>query len=87
MVNLQSEEVWYDIYSTLIDEWKKNKINFLSENEKQLLNFFNRKSLKKIIMTSNYGVGYDSAENYFKDIIFNIKANETEEFKSFFYTN
>jgi hypothetical protein len=38
-------------------------------------------------MTSNYGVGYDSAESYFKEIIFNIKTDEAEECKLFLHNN
>lgn len=85
-VNLKSDDTWYDIYTMLINLWKKGKTN-LNDTEKKILSFFNRKSLKKVIMTSNYGVGYNSAENYFKDIVFNIKANETEEFKLFITSN
>lgn len=83
IVNLRSEDTWYDIYSILIDDWKKTKIN-LSRDDYQILNLFTRKSLKKIIMTSNYGVGYKSAETYFKNELSVFQKSETEKEKENF---
>lgn len=71
--NLNSNDNWYDTYSFFIDKWK-NQID--NENELKLINdFFNRKSLKKSIMTFNYGIGIVSAKKDFKKIL--IKLNET----------
>lgn len=88
MVNLSSEDEWFDVYTFLIEEWKKQldtKIikNISEEERKKILLFFDRKSLKKTIMTSNYGVGYRSAESYFKDIILDLNPEEIEETKIF----
>lgn len=86
MVNLKSEDTWYDIYSILISNWKNSKLT-LNEGEEKIMKLFNRKSLKKIIMTSNYGVGYNSAENYFKDVIFDLNPDDETEFRIFVDNN
>ena len=38
-------------------------------------------------MTSNYGVGHESAENYFKEIIHKIEPQEIEETRTFIKKN
>ena len=88
-VNLMSEDIWYDIYTFFADEWKEKKIKNINEEEnfKEILKFFNRNSLKKVIMTSNYGVGHESAENYFKEIIHKIEPQEIEETRAFIKKN
>ena len=88
MVNLSSEDEWFDVYTFFIEEWKKQLSDKIIENidkkeKEKILLFFGRGSLKKTIMTSNYGVGYDSAESYFKDIILDLKPEEIEETKLF----
>lgn len=72
--NLNSEDTWYDTYTFFINEWSKNY-----ENKKIIHEYFNRKTLKKTIMTLNYGVGYNSAENYFKEIIFKLKKEDFDK--------
>lgn len=55
---------WHDPYSVIINKFLENKIvdNFL-------LSLFNRKTLKKSIMTHPYSVSYYSSWNYFKSEI------------------
>jgi predicted solute-binding protein len=38
-------------------------------------------------MTSNYGVGHESAENYFKEIIHKIEPQEIEDTRTFIKKN
>ena len=89
-VNLLSDEWWYDVYALFINEWKE-KIRKDSTIEKKLLEkileFFNRITLKKTVMTSNYGVGYESAELYFKEIVYLIENDRIEETKEFLEKN
>lgn len=69
--NLNSEDTWYDTYTYFIDNWKKTNII-----PKEIADLFNRKSLKRVIMTTNYGVTYNSAVGYFKnEIIVETESN------------
>jgi hypothetical protein len=38
-------------------------------------------------MTSNYGVGYESAELYFKEVVYLIENEKIEETKEFLEKN
>jgi len=94
IVNLLSEDEWYDAYTYIIEkykEWNKN-IN------KDFYKYLTRKNLKKIIMTISYSVSYRSASKYFyetldedapesitnfekKKIELEIKKNQIKELK------
>lgn len=76
--NLFSENIWYDTYTYFINEWKRQT----NVSDEKIIRFFNRKTLKKIIMTANYGVGYESAEEYYKEITFemSVKDKKAHEF-------
>lgn len=65
IVNLLSEDEWYDAYTYIIEkykEWNKN-IN------KDFYKYLTRKNLKKIIMTISYSVSYRSAAKYFYETL------------------
>jgi hypothetical protein len=57
--NMMNEEAWFDTYSIIIEDFIENIKNHKIYDEKLIL-FFNRKSLKKTIMTTNYSAGVDS---------------------------
>lgn len=64
--NLNSEDTFYDTYMYVIDEWKeKNKDSIKIMNLDNLDGYFNRKTLKKTMMTKNYGCGLDASKEYF----------------------
>lgn len=69
--NLDSKDTWYDTYSYIIDEFKKN-----NKLEEEISNIFVRKNLKKIMMTENYSASYRTCKKYF---IENIKLEEYNE--------
>jgi len=89
MCNLMSDDTWYDTYSIIINNWI-NKLNLNKNEKEELEKYFNRKTLKKTIMTEPYGVGRKKAYNYFmKDIKIEnnsgIKIEELEnKFNNFF---
>lgn len=78
--NLTNSDFWYDTYSFILNKWleKEKNLNILIEKTKKI---FNRKTIKKTVMTSPYAATYLTAFNYFKEAVeenFNIKI----EFKS-----
>ena len=77
-VNLDSKNTWYDTYEFVIDDWKetrKEKIKSINFNE--LNKYFNRKTLKKILMTKNYGCGLEKCRTYyFENIEYDKKDRE-----------
>lgn len=73
-LNLLSENTWYDPYASIIEDWKKNNLNWSNE-ELEILKFFNRKLLKKILMTVNYGVSKKTAEIYFNNTLENLELD------------
>lgn len=64
--NLQSNDTFYDPYSFIIKnfiEEHKNTFNYLTSVN--IDKIFNRKTLKRVIMTHNYGVTQETAYKYF----------------------
>lgn len=69
--NMNSEEYWYDTYSIIIEKFNiKIKKNDLSQEKYDKI--FNRKNLKKIMMTRNYGCGLKKSFKYFNESIKDI---------------
>ena len=67
--NLKSLDTWYDTYAYIIDFFKKEVMkNFTYKyiNIEEFNNLFNRKNLKKTIMTESYSAGLDTCFKYFK---------------------
>lgn len=58
ITNLRSKNVWYDTYAPLLQEIKKNL-------DPEVQEYFQRKSLKKIFMTTKYNIGRTSAVEYY----------------------
>jgi len=67
--NLDSKDTWYDTYSFIIE-------NFIKNNEIKYKEIFNRKNLKKIMMTENYGASFETCKKYFME---NIDKNIYKE--------
>lgn len=91
--NMSSEKYWYDTYSIIIEIFNK-KIKRDQLSEEKYNKIFNRKNLKKIMMTKNYGCGLKKSFKYFKDSIediikdFNeIEINEINNIFVKFYKN
>jgi hypothetical protein len=75
--NMDSDENWYDTYSIIIDKF--NEKTELENIERDKYNsIFNRKNLKKVMMTRNYGCGLRKSFKYFNDSIENILKNSTD---------
>lgn len=71
--NLKSKEYWYDTYEFILNKWKeKEKL----ENNELIKKYFNRKSIKKTIMTIQYGAKLNTCWKYFKE---NFDMMENEE--------
>lgn len=72
--NIVGSNSWHDPYSVIINKFLENKIV-----DSFILSFFNRKTLKKSIMTHPYSVSYYSSWNYFKSELNKtlIKHNKT----------
>jgi hypothetical protein len=71
-VNLTEESVWYDTYYFIIKTFKEKH-----PAETDLEKFFNRKNLKKTIMTYNYNATYLRCwKNFKKEAEINYLANE-----------
>lgn len=83
MCNLMSIDTWYDTYSIIINTWI-NSLKLDNDEEKKIKKYFNRKTLKKTIMTEPYGVGLKKAYNYFIKDIEKINETETKELKEKF---
>lgn len=90
IANLKSNTYWYDWYSHIINEWVKNEIINNTYNEEKFL-MFNRKTLKKSIMTLPYSATFKSCFDYFRESIFeefqieiNINDDFFEIFKRFY---
>jgi len=72
-VNLMSNDTWYDPYLYIINNWKNTDKykNYIKELEattnKNISEIFNRSSLKKTLMTENYGCGSIKCWKYFKE--------------------
>lgn len=81
--NLDSEDTWYDPYSFILEKWK-NKIN--DKNQLELINkYFTRSSIKKSIMTIQYGAKLNTCWKYFIKDIQNEDTTEIKEiFKQFY---
>jgi hypothetical protein len=73
--NMNSEDTWYDTYSIIINKWKEVNIKEI-EKIKKNEEIFNRKNLKKILMTENYGCGVNTAWKYFKKEIGDIEPTD-----------
>ena len=58
LTNLMSNFTWFDTYDPIINYLLK----FIDEEVKE---FFTRKTLKKILMTTKYNIGFESALSYF----------------------
>jgi hypothetical protein len=65
--NLNSSEYWYDTYSFILSKWIEDE----KEKNKNLdhLKFFERKTVKKPIMTNPYAAVYMTAFAYFRDAV------------------
>ena len=77
--NMNSDEFWYDTYSIMIEKFNKKikkNINVLSDEKYEKI--FNRKNLKKIMMTRNYGCGLKKSFKYFKQSIKDLLYNYSE---------
>ena len=82
IANLKSENTLYDIYSFIIEEWKNKKRDKIKEiNLENMYKYFNRKNLKKIMMTKNYGCGFIKCLKYFFEDIEKEAILEKEEKK------
>lgn len=76
--NLLSKDTWYDTYNIALEEWKKtleiNQKYFKLNSDQNIaidikyLSFFNRKAIKKSVMTSSYDATYYTRWNNFKTI-------------------
>ena len=85
--NLKDSETWYDTYSMIIDMWKKESDVLYSKNKELIDSLFNRTTLKKTMMTENYGCGRRKCWNYFieKIKIQNDNENKIKEIFNSFY--
>ena len=77
--NMDSENTWYDTYSIIIDKFNE-KIEINNISKEKYYKIFNRKNLKKTLMTRNYGCGLKKSFEYFNESIENIlkESNEIE---------
>lgn len=73
--NMNSSDTWYDTYSIIINKWKNLNAEILDKIEKKD-EIFNRKNLKKVLMTENYGCGIRTAWKYFKKEIEPLESND-----------
>ena len=81
--NLKSKEYWYDTYEFILNKWKeKEKL----ENNELIKKYFNRKSIKKTIMTIQYGAKSNTCWKYFKENFDMIENEENikENFNKFY---
>lgn len=79
-VNLDSNDTWYDTYEILIERWKKEKKDKIKSIKfDELEKYFNRKNLKKILMTQNYGCGWRKCYNYFFEQFENLDENNKKK--------
>jgi hypothetical protein len=84
-VNLDSINTWYDTYEYIIDEWKEKRKEKIKEIDLREINeYFNRKTLKKTLMTRNYGCGYKKCKIYYFDKI-KYDENDTKKINLLFY--
>jgi len=80
--NLNSENTLYDIYTFIIEEWYIKREEKIKEVQlENISKYFNRKNLKKVMMTKNYGCGFIRCMKYFiedieKDEILQEKERE-----------
>jgi len=82
--NMNSDEFWYDTYSIMIDKFNEKVKKTITElSEEKYENIFNRKNLKKIMMTRNYGCGLKKSFKYFKqsikDLLYGYNEAEINE--------
>jgi len=77
--NMDSEDKWYDTYSIIIDKFNE-KIEIKNISKEKYDKIFNRKNLKKTLMTRNYGCGLKKSFKYFNESIENIlkESNDIE---------
>lgn len=76
--NLRSFSYWYDTYAFIIDDFYENiKPQLILINKDIFFKYFNRKTLKKVMMTESYGAGLDTCFKYYKS---KIKLNEEDLF-------
>jgi len=81
--NLKSREYWYDTYEFILNKWKeKEKL----ENNELIGKYFKRKSIKKPVMTIQYGAKLNRCWIYFKENFDAIddEKNVKENFKKFY---
>ena len=81
ITNLMSENTWYDTYTIIITDFL---LHF--KNEITNIELFNRKTLKKMIMTIPYASTFPTCLKYFKKEI-NVKIDESilDDFKKFYF--
>jgi len=66
IANLKSENTLYDIYTFIIEDWREKHKKKIEEIDLyNMEKYFNRKNLKKIMMTKNYGCGFTKCLKYF----------------------
>ncbi len=85
-VNLDSKFTWYDIYSFIIEDWKKEQKNKIIEvNLKEIDKYFNRKTLKQTLMTKNYGCGLEKSRRYYFDNFSDLNLEDKKKMGKLFY--
>ncbi len=88
--NLLSENTYYDTYRFIIDDWKKKNEDLIKIiNLENIEKYFNRKTLKKTMMTQNYGCGIETSRKYFfneiKDEIKTINIKDIKKIGKLFF--
>jgi hypothetical protein len=83
--NLKSEDYWYDTYAFILEKW----IISVSKNSYELerINkYFTRKTIKRTVMTFQYGARLNTCLKYFKEAnkIEHIDDKTKEYFKNFY---
>lgn len=75
--NMKNDLCWYDPYQYLIENFLKENNNIINKK------YFNRKFLKKTIMTIPYSIGFNSALKYFNENIDKKDLNNKELIKEY----
>lgn len=86
IANLDSTTHWYDWYSHLIKKWKDEETKNDTVNF-EILKFFTRKTIKKIIMTNPYSASFVTSFDYFQDGVlkeFDILIDITDDIGIYF---
>lgn len=86
--NLLDSDHWYDTYSFILQKWLEKDGHLINEEVKKI---FNRKTIKKTVMTNPYAATYLTSFNYFVEAVYEStekrvthKSEEGEAFKKFF---